>query len=159
MVKVILKGGAELSAPSINGVCQEVAEHLGIKNPAGMNRTSAAKWLKRNGAESLEINGESVDLDDITTTARGRNPHALIERLIKATTTIDTVAIAALEVELVKKVSSAKTLEDLKEVQSLNVKIAELKNPRADLEAILKHVETLFNNYQAEQKQEQAQEQ
>lgn len=151
MTTIILKGGAELSATSINGLCQAVAEHIGVKSPAGMNRTSAVKWLKRNGAEALTIKGEAIDLEDFKA-SETRNPQAtLIERLVKATTTINTAKIKELEAELVKSVSNAKTLDDLQKVQQINNEIAELKNPRADLKTILEYVKKIFNEYQEAQ--------
>lgn len=153
MVKVLLNNGTELQATSINGMCQEIAKSLNVKAPSGMNRTSAVKWMKRNEVKQLEINGEIIDLDNIETTTRTteRNPHALIERLIKATTTIDADKIKELETELQQKLLTAKSIEDLQDIKAIQEKINELKNPSPNLLNIIDYIKKLYQDYNNDQ--------
>lgn len=147
MVKVLLNG-AEYSASSINGVVQEVATVKGLKSPAGMNRTAALKWLKRNGVDSVYMDGEPVDLDNIKTKGRAAST-SLIERIIKNAVVIDTALIAKLENDNAEATKNAKTVNDLKAIQETLKEIERLKNPAVNLDTVLAHVEKLFNDYQA----------
>jgi len=139
----------KISKTDSNGVKVEY-EYSSVSNAtkengatSGMNRNAGLKFLEKAGFDMSTL---------VETETKTRTVTSLIEKFIKECATVDKAKIKEVEKQRMEKLINAKTTADMDELLKLNQQIIDLQNPKVNRKQLHAKLDTLYNEYLAENK-------